>query len=89
MLVSPECLYIQNASSSGQSKTLGHLSDVRQSGILYLPEGKNFLEGLLMLHSPECLYLQNAGTSGQSKTLGHLWDVSQSGILYLPEGKIF
>ena len=64
MLDSPEHLYFQNAGVSGRAKTLGHLWDVNQSGILYLPEGKIFLDGLLVLDSPEHLYLQNASSLG-------------------------
>ena len=60
-----------------------------QSGILALPEGKNFLGGLLMLVSPEHLYFQNASVPDQIKTLGPIWSVNQSRILDLPEEKNF
>ena len=69
MLGSPEHLYLQDASVSGWTKTLGHLWDASQSGILDLPEGKFFLEGLLMPDSPEHLYLQNAWSLGPVRNI--------------------
>ena len=38
-----EHLYLQNAGTSGRTKTLGHLGSVSQSGISDPPGGKIFL----------------------------------------------
>ena len=60
MLVILECLYHQNAGTSGRTKTLGHLRDASQFGISVPSGGKFFFRGFIDVSQsgtsvlPEC-----------------------------------